>query len=191
MASSNTTQRSLLTRIMLALLEFVIVFGLIFAAVTALRTFVIEPFTIPSGSMEKTLQIGDCIFAEKISYRSGAPQAGDIVTFADPEVNGRTLIKRVIATAGQTVDLRDGKVYIDGVAQEEPYTRGLPSEPLNTARGVEISYPYTIPEGSLWVMGDNRTNSADSRYFGAIPISSVSGHAIAIYWPINHMSALN
>lgn len=81
-------------------------------------------------------------------------------------------------------------MYIDGVAQNEPYTEGKPSEPLKTAANVSISYPYTIPEGYLWVMGDNRTDSADSRYFGPIDSKTVTGRAVAIYWPLNHIGVL-
>ena len=156
----------------------------------ALRTYVFTAYEIPSGSMEETIMTGDMVFAEKVSYYFRDPQPGDIVTFSDPEIPGRTLIKRVIATGGQTVDLIDGTVYIDGVAQNEPYTEGKPSEPLKTAANVSISYPYTIPEGYLWVMGDNRTDSADSRYFGPIDSKTVTGRAVAIYWPLNHIGVL-
>lgn len=103
------------------------------------------------------------------------------MTFQDPEIPGRVLIKRVIAVGGQTVDLVDGKVVVDGVALDEPYTQGKASEPLNPAPDVDVSYPFTVPEGRLWVMGDNRTNSQDSRYFGAIKESSVTGHAVLVY----------
>jgi signal peptidase I len=102
----------------------------------------------------------------------------------------QTLIKRVIAVGGDQVDLIDGAVYVNGEKLDEPYTDGKPSMPLDPAYGVDISYPYTVPEGYLWVMGDNRTNSADSRYFGAVPVTSVSGHANIIYWPLDHIGAL-
>ena len=91
---------------------------------------------------------------------------------------------------GQTVDLVDGKVVVDGVALDEPYTQGKVSEPLNPAPDADVSYPFTVPEGRLWVMGDNRTNSQDSRYFGAIEESSVTGHAVLVYWPFQNFGAL-
>lgn len=155
-----------------------------------LRTFVIEPYDIPSGSMETTIMTGDRVFAEKVSYYFRDVEQGDIVTFDSPEVAGQILIKRVIATGGQTVDLIDGSVYVDGEKLDEPYTNGLPSYPLRTATGVEISYPYTVPEGCLWVMGDNRTNSSDSRYFGAIEESSVIGRGCFTFWPIQSIGIL-
>ena len=135
---------------------------------------------------------GDMVFSEKITYYTRQPEKGDIVTFDDPEVEGRTLIKRVIAVGGQTVDLKDGKVILDGVALSEPYVNGKESNPLNrTATGVTITYPYTVPDGYVWVMGDNRTSSQDSRYFGAIPLSSITGRAALIYWPISDFGVLS
>ena len=158
----------------------------------ALRTFVFVPYEIPSGSMETTIMTGDMVFSEKVSYDLRQPARGDIVTFADPDVAGRTLIKRVIATGGQTVDIIDGKMLIDGEELDEPYTNGLPSYPLNRqAPGTVVEFPYTVPEGYVWVMGDNRTSSQDSRYFGAIPVNSISGRAAFVYWPVKDVGALS
>ena len=162
----------------------------IFGLSWALRTFVFQPYEIPSGSMDTTIMTGDMVFSEKVSYYLRDPAPGDIVTFQDPEIPGRVLIKRCIAVGGQTVDLVDGRVVVDGVALDEPYTRGLPSEPLKTALGVEVSYPFTVPEGHLWVMGDNRTNSNDSRYFGAIDENSLTGRAALVYWPFSNFGLL-
>ena len=166
--------------------------GAVILITIGLRVFAYSPFEIPTGSMEDTIMPGDMIFSEKISYYFREPEAGDIVTFDDPEVAGRTLIKRIIATEGQTVDLIDGKVYVSGVPLDEPYTSGRESYPLSrTAPDADITYPYTVPEGHVWVMGDNRTASQDSRYFGAIPVSSISGRAAVVYWPISDIGALS
>jgi signal peptidase I len=171
-------------------ISFIIMVAIVLVCAWLLRTYVISPYEIPSGSMETTIMTSDKVFSEKVSYYTRSVRPGDIVTFGDPEVIGRTLIKRCIATGGQTVDLVNGTVYVDGVAKTEPYTNGQPSYPLTTAAGVSISYPYTVPDGYLWVMGDNRTDSADSRYFGAIPASSVTGRACFVYWPLNRMQVL-
>lgn len=169
-------------------LEFIVAFAIMIAAIMALRTFVIEPFEIPSGSMLQTIQIGDRVFAEKISVAlDPMPEAGEIVTFVNPRDPSETLIKRVIATEGQTVDLRDGLVYVDGEPLDEPYTNGLPSNPMNSQG--KVTYPYTIPEGYFWAMGDNRTNSSDSRVFGAVSAESVTGRAVFRYWPIFRTNA--
>lgn len=152
-----------------------------------LFTFVLGIFYVPSGSMLDTIRLGDRVVGEKVSYRFGAPRQGDVVTFLDPAGSGATLIKRVIATSGQTVDLRDGAVYVDGQRLDEDYTEGRPSLPLGehaTNLSGPLSYPYVVPDGCIWVMGDNRTNSLDSRYFGAVSVESVTSRGLFIYWPL-------
>lgn len=181
-------KRSHAGRTLLSILGMV---ALIIALSWGLRTFVFQAYEIPSGSMEETIMTGDMVFSEKLSYYAHGPEQGDIITFADPEIASRTLIKRVIATEGQTVDLRDGDVYVDGVRLSEPYTGGKPSYPLTTAYGTSITYPFTVPAGEVWVMGDNRTNSQDSRYFGPIPVDSVTGRAVLKYWPISSFGLLD
>lgn len=162
-----------------------------FVALMSYLTFayVGHAYAVPSGSMEQTIMTGDRVLAEKVSYRFRDPEPGDIVMFQDPEIPGRLLLKRCIAVGGQTVDINDddGLVYVDGAALSEPYTGGLPTYSL--ANGV--SYPYTVPEGMMWMMGDNRTNSQDSRFFGAIPVSSVTGRGALVYWPLNDFSLLD
>lgn len=156
-----------------------------------LRTFVFQAYEIPSGSMEQTIMTGDMVLSEKVSYYVRDPEPGDIVTFQDPEIPGRILIKRVIAVGGQTVDINDsdGLVYVDGAPLSESYTEDKPSYRLsNSIAG--ISYPYTIPEGRLWVMGDNRTNSQDSRYFGTIDEDAVTGRGAFVYWPFTDIGLL-
>lgn len=171
-------------------ISFLLMIAIVAGGAWLLRTFVVEPFQIPSASMERTIMTGDMVFAEKISYQFSEPVPGNIVVFPDPLIPSRILIKRVIAVEGQTIDFRDGKVYIDGFRIDEPYTDGQPTFPLNTVADVQISYPYTVPRGKVWVMGDNRTNSSDSRYFGAIEQKTVFGKAVAIYWPLNNAALL-
>ena len=155
-----------------------------------MRTFVFGSYVIPSSSMESTIHVNDMVFSEKVSYYFGEPKQGDIVTFEDPDLlhAERILIKRIVAVGGQTVNLKNGVVFVDNVPLSEEYTRSLPSNP---APDNQITYPYTVPEGYLWVMGDNRTNSQDSRYFGAVPVSSVTGRAVFIYWPFDRLGFLN
>lgn len=187
MAEDENTKKGGIFR---ALLQFVLALIAIFAVAFLLRTFVFQSYEIPSGSMEDTIQPGDLVFAEKISYYTGEPEQGDIVTFDDPEIASRTLIKRVVATGGQTVDLKDGFVYVDGKKLDETYTEGKPSYPLDSAKDANVVYPYRVPVGHIWVMGDNRTSSQDSRYFGSVPISSVQGRAVFRYWPLSSIGLL-
>lgn len=175
------------------ILELVILVAAAFGIALLLRTFVCEPFVIPSASMVDTLEVGDRLFGEKITYLTSEPKAGDIVTFVDPDDSSQILIKRVIATEGQTIELKDGRVYVDGTLLYEQYTNGKESNPLSShSKNLDsnIEYPYTVPEGYIWVMGDNRTNSQDSRYFGAVPVSSVTSRAMFIYWPLENFGLI-
>lgn len=170
------------------LVETVILVALAFALAQGIKAFLIQPFVIPTGSMIPTIEIGDRVLAEKVTYRwMREPRRGEIVVFDDPAGDRPQLIKRVIATGGQVVELKDGRVVVDGEALEEPYTYGKPSQPLEPG----VTYPYTVPEGSVWVMGDNRTNSGDSRVFGAQPLTAVRGRAFWTYWPPNRFGDLD
>jgi len=166
------------------LAELVLMIGLAFILAAVVRTFVVQPFMIPTTSMVPTIEIGERVLANKFIYRFEEPKAGDVVVFDDPTGTVQTLIKRVIAVGGQTVDLVDGKVVVDGVPLDEPYTYGKPSEPG------PVAMPYTVPAGSVWVMGDNRTNSADSRWFEAVPLERVRGKAFVRYWPLSRIDTL-
>lgn len=179
--------------LVMKILNVVFVVVVAFVLAYLIRLFVITPYEIPSGSMLDTIQIEDKVMSERLSYYFSDPEPGDIVTFQDPQQPDRTLIKRVIATEGQTIDIRDGDVYVDGEKLEEPYLKdGSYTEPLyEHPEGIDhIMYPYTIPEGHVWVMGDNRLESADSRYFGAVDADTVSGHAIIRYWPLNRFGLI-
>lgn len=171
-------------------LSFVICIAVVLAAAWGIRTYVVEPFEVPSASMEITIMTGDRLFAEKVSYHFTDVQPGDIVVFSDPQVPSRVLAKRVIATEGQTVSMSGGTLYIDGVAQSEPYVTGETYPLSQTAGNVSISYPYVVPEGEVWVMGDNRGNSSDSRYFGSIDEDTIFGKAILTYWPLDRIGLL-
>lgn len=177
----------------LSIVWFILIIVLSVGTIIVIRTCILSPYVIPSGSMESTIMPDDHILAEQLFKYTNAPiEQSDIVTFIDPKDNKTTLIKRVIALGGQTIEFKDGYVYIDGVQQNEDYTKGLKTEPAEyTESNVTLNYPYTIPEGYIWVMGDNRTNSADSRVFGPVPLSSITGRAVCIYWPFEHIQILN
>jgi signal peptidase I len=167
-----------------------------------IRTFVVQAFKIPTGSMENNLLIGDHLLVNKFLL---APTASpierallpigtiarrDVVVFKYPEEPERDFIKRVIGLPGETVELREKKVYIDGKPLDEPYVHFL--EPPGAALGefhevtsfdVRERYgPVTVPPNHYFVMGDNRDNSQDSRYWGFLPRDYVKGKALVIYW---------
>jgi signal peptidase I len=171
------------------LIETVLLVVLAFGLAQGIKTYVAQPFIVPTGSMIPTIELRNYLLAEKITYRfERKPQYKDIVVFNNPtnDPSAPILIKRLIATGGQTVNLKDGAVYVDGKKLSEPYTYGKPSYPLNP----EITFPFKVPADSYWMMGDNRTNSGDSREFGAVPASAVIGHAVWTYWPLNRFGQL-
>ena len=175
------------------IMEWVFTFIIVFAAFMLVRTFVMEPYVVPTGSMDSTIEVGDQIFGQKVTLELGMDVApGDIVIFhnPDPQSENDILVKRVIATAGQTVDLVDGAVVVDGEPLDESYTQGESWPLAQQAEGVSLSYPYTVPEGCIWVMGDNREHSADSRYFGAVPREDLIAVGFFRYWPITRIGTL-
>lgn len=167
------------------LIETAVLVLLAFALAQGIKAFLVQPFMIPTGSMIPTIEIGDRVLADKTVYRFvREPEQGDIVVFDDPNGVHPQLIKRVIAVAGQTVDVADGQVVVDGEPLDEPYVHGKVTEPGS------IELPTTVPDGSVWLMGDNRPESGDSRFFGPRPISTVRGRAFWTYWPLNRFGAL-
>lgn len=155
------------------------------ALVIVIRTFAVERFIIPTGSMLPTIQLDDVMLCEKVSYRfTGGPADGDIIAFDDPQGSGYVLAKRVIATEGQEVDIRDGEVYVDGVADEYGFGDTLSQSP-------SITYPFVVPKGKIWVMGDNREGSKDSRTFGLVDKSAVIGRFVWRLTPFDTFGAVS
>jgi signal peptidase I len=166
-------------------IEWVVVVVAAVVIAVLLRSFVVQTFYIPSASMEPALQKNDRVVVNKLSYRLHDVHRGDIVVFTTPPgVNKsfKDLVKRVIGLPGETVEGRDGKVLINGVALPEKY---LPAGTLTSDFG-----PYTVPPKSAWVMGDNRGNSEDSRVFKAIPERTIVGRVFVRIWPLNRLGLL-
>jgi signal peptidase I len=177
--------------------------SIVIAVILALfiRTFVVQAFKIPTGSMENNLLIGDHLLVNKFTFGPAASslerallpfrtiQRGDVIVFKYPEEPARDFIKRVIGLPGDTVELRDKKVSINGTPLDEPYVHfieppGATSEFREvTSFDVRERYgPVTVPANQYFVMGDNRDNSQDSRYWGFLPRDYVKGRALVIYW---------
>ena len=165
--------------------EWVAIIGAALIAAVVIKTYLIQAFYIPSASMEPTLEIQDRVLVNKLSYRLHDVHRGDLVVFERPPNDRgviRDLIKRVIGLPGETVEGKDGTVYVDNRPLREPY---LPDGTVTADFG-----PRTIPEGYVWVMGDNRSNSSDSRVFGAIDESTIIGRAFIRVWPVTALSLL-
>ena len=147
-----------------------------FVCVWAIRTWIVQPFYIPSSSMEPTLRATDRILVDKTAYTDEMPATGDVVVFR-PAADERAYVKRVVAVPGQTVDVRNGRLTVDGREVIEPYSPTRVTEP-----GM-MQLPVTVPDDHVFVLGDNRTGSEDSRDYGPLPAEDLAGRAFAIYWP--------
>jgi signal peptidase I len=178
------------------LAEFVSLLAVAVVIAVVLRTFVIGTYLIPSGSMEPTLMINDRILVDKISYHLHSIHRADIVVFSTPPAENcggppvADLVKRVIGLPGETIALSHGQVYIDGNLLPEPWLP--PRARLDTTAGPSqepyaLTHPYTIPAGHVYVMGDNRTVSCDSRYWGPILESSIVGKVDFRIWPLSRL----
>lgn len=181
-----------------------------FAVALLIKSFVLQAFFIPSASMEPTLREGDRVLVEKLSYLVGSPQRGQVIVF-ERDVTGAVVeepdggwieditgafrglfgfptgdtqdfIKRIMAVGGDTIEGREDGVYVNGERVEEPY--------LEEGQTTSVFGPFEVPEGQLFVMGDNRDNSDDSRGFGAVPEDRVVGHAFVLIWPPADVSTL-
>jgi signal peptidase I len=164
-----------------------------------IRTFVIQAYKIPSGSMKPTLLIGDHILVSKFNYgvklpflRStlipiGTPKRGDILVFIYPEDRSKDFIKRLIGLPGDTIEIRDKKIFMNGLPLSD--TRGVHVDNLIIPGSIQPrdNYgPVTVPVDSIFVMGDNRDESYDSRFWGFVKMKDVLGKALIIYWSWNH-----
>ena len=183
-----------------------------FILMVLIKTFVVQPFKIPSGSMEDTLLVGDQLVAAKFLYGTKIPlwliprfnrgitgksrtrilkirdpRPGDVIVFRYPADPSKDFIKRCIATGGQTIEIRNKQIFVDGVQQKRPEHAKYIDHTMYPARtGPRDNYPpFVVPPGHVFVMGDNRDNSNDSRYWGTVSVESIKGKALFLYWSWN------
>jgi signal peptidase I len=192
-----------------SILETAVLLALAIVFALTLQAYAVKPYRIPSGSMEPTLHVGDRVLVDRFSERvlGGRPHVGDIVVFspprgADPQVpvcgaagqgdgtgtpcsrptprrSAQTFVKRVVAVGGDRIAIRGGQVIRNGRPAQEPFAAPCVTGDERCA----FPNPITVPRGSVFLMGDNRGNSDDSRFWGPVPESWVIGQAFAVYWP--------
>ncbi|MGI9092459.1 MAG: signal peptidase I [Mycobacteriales bacterium] len=168
------------------LLEWPILVAVALGVALVLRTFVVQSFWIPSGSMNDTLVRGDRVIVDKLSYDLHGVRRDDVVVFRRPanvQISEDDLIKRVIGLPGDVLQARDGVVSVNGTAVSEPFV-------LGSCGGTANFGPVTVPRDDVFVMGDNRCDSYDSRYFGPISQQLIVGHAVVLVWPPARWSGL-
>ena len=172
--------------------EYAEAFALAIVLALTIRTFVVQAFKIPSGSMIPTLSIGDHILVNKFLYGIklpftdvilvpvSSPQSGDIIVFKYPEDESKDFIKRVVGTPGDVIEVRNKEVYVNGARVDDPRVQ-------HTDRDIQLNKrdnfgPVTVPPGAYFVMGDNRDQSLDSRFWGFVKENKIRGKAFLIYW---------
>jgi signal peptidase I len=179
-----------------------ILIAFIIAAI--IRVFIFQPFKIPSGSMEDTLLVGDQLIAVKFIYgmkipffknpvlKIRDPKPGDVIVFKFPQDPSKDFIKRCVAIGGQTVEIEDKKLYVNGLQQHLPkHAKFIDPAVLPGEYGPRDNYgPTKIPEGCVFVLGDNRDNSNDSRFWTFVPVENIRGKALLIYWSWNDEARL-
>ena len=188
----------------------IVVVGALIVAVV-IKTFLFQAFYIPSVSMEPTLKVGDRVLVNKLSYKLHDVHHGDIVVFERPSTNPQVvescdgkqvtitpqknteevhdLIKRVIAVSGETIEVRNGKVFVNGTQIDEPYLASGTTTPPFEASAFPTQC-IRVPKDDVFVLGDNRTNSAASNRFGPIPESLIVGRAFVRVWPIGSIGGI-
>jgi signal peptidase I len=178
----------------------------------SIQAYAVKPYRIPSGSMEPTLDVGQRVLVNRFAHRLGeSPHVGDIVVFMPPATadeercgnphqggdtktpcgtstdkrGSQAFIKRVVAVAGDTIAIRDGRVIRNGVLAHESFIT-----PCGGGSGCNLPNAVRVPSGTVFVMGDNRGNSDDSRFWGPVPVSAVIGKAFVTYWPPQRLGGL-
>lgn len=175
-SKSGGTFRGVVEFAVILLVSFALVFGVV-------RPFIVEAFYIPSESMVPTLLINDRVLVNKFIYDFTEPDPGDILVFESVEGNGQDLIKRVAAVGGDEIRVQNGQLFVNGEPRNEPYLN-------QESPDASFFGPETVPEDHVFMMGDNRANSADSRVFGPIPYENIEGEAFVLFWPLNRLDVL-
>lgn len=140
-----------------------------------IRQFAIESFVVDGPSMQPTLRTDERLLVNKMIYHLRPPRRGEVIVFRPPIDTDQDFVKRVVAVGGDTVQIRDGWVYVNGRRLDEPYV---------AYRGDVTTPPFKVPAGTVWVLGDNRPNSEDSRTFGEVSLADIRGEAILVWWPL-------
>ena len=159
------------------------------------KVFLLQAFYIPSLSMSPTLRVGDRVLVNKLSYRLHDVNRGDVIVFERPASETSStipdLIKRVVGLPGESISFIDGAVYVDGKRLDGSYlSDGTVTSSANAPNKCTAEAPCVVPSGQVWVMGDNRSDSKDSRYFGSIDESTIVGRAFVTVWPLGRFGLL-
>jgi signal peptidase I len=164
--------------------EWIKALGIAIILALIIRTFLFAPFLVDGSSMMPTLENGERLIVNKLIYYIQDPKPGDIIVFH--ATKEKDYIKRVIATEGQTVEMKNDQLYIDGKPVDEPYLKQYKERAKAAGYLLTDNFgPVKVPQGDIFVMGDNRQNSTDSRIIGPVPVNTVVGRSELVIWPLN------
>ena len=153
-----------------------------------IRNNIVQAFKFPSGSMKPTIQSGDRLLADTAIYKRSNPRRGDLIVFKFPLDPKRNFVKRLIALGGETVEIIEGHIYINGAAVNDPKINNI--HYFNFGEYGQIGKPVIVPAGNYFVLGDNSFTSRDSRYWGFVPQENLVGKIYKIYWPLARSGAI-
>lgn len=163
--------------------------AIIILAFLLFSTFIVSQNKIPSPSMVSTLRVGDRLLVSQIPFYYRLPQRGEVVVFNGPD--GKPWIKRVVGMPGEVIDIREGNIYINGIYfDESTYLSGQGFSGLDPTQETVVAFPYQVPEGHYFLLGDNRLESRDCRYVGAIPADEITGKALFRIYPFNQIGKI-
>jgi signal peptidase I len=183
------------------LLEYGVVAVVAIVVALLVQAYIVKPYRIPSESMAGTLRPGDRVLVNRVVYRLRQPHRGDVIVFRYPENRSVVFIKRVVGVPGDTLAVHNGHLLVNGHTVAEPYvhhtagrtdptTASAPMGGSTMNRPWSLARPYTVPPSSYFVMGDNRTDSDDSRYWGTVPRADIIGEGFFVYWPLGRWAPL-
>jgi signal peptidase I len=182
-------------------LEYVAVVAVAVLVALAVQAWVVKPYRIPSGSMLDTLRPGDRVLVNRVVYHLREPQRGDVIVFNYPQDPDLVFIKRIVGVPGDLLEVRDGRLYVNGRRAAEPFVHrtGGRLDPTVAQAAIagstmhdpwSLADPYRVPASNYFVMGDNRTDSDDSRDWGTVPRAAIVGEGLATYWPVSRLRTL-
>ena len=182
-------------------LEYAAVVVVAVLVALAVQAWLVKPYRIPSESMLDTLRPGDRVLVNRVVYRLRDPHRGEVIVFHYPRDPAVVFIKRVVGVPGDVLQVRDGRLYVNGRRAADPHVHRTDgqADPTTAQAAIvgstmhdpwSLAEPYRVPDGAYFVMGDNRTDSDDSRDWGTVPRSAIVGEGLATYWPLSRLHAL-
>lgn len=172
-----------------SLVEVIKVVAIVFLSAIVIRTFVFQPFVVEGSSMEHSFHNGEYLFIEKVSYKLNTPKRGDVIVFRYPRDTRYNYIKRVIGLPGETVQIKDGQVYINGSVLPESYINDGEETYIDNNR--DLNYEITLEKNQFFMMGDNRAHSSDSREWGPLDKKYIIGRSALVLYPHSSFRTIN